>query len=170
MLPFIIACEIGFWVILLLGLALRYVARRPRFGALFLIATPLIDIALLVCTVIDLRNGHTPHWSHSMAAFYLGFSIVFGKSMINFADRTFQRKVLHLSPIKPPTNEWKLFVQAVAATLIAMAITELCILATPSTAFGLRDAYKSGVAILFIWFITGPLWTSLKPSKAAAAR
>lgn len=158
MLPYIIACELGFWVAVILGLTLRYVARRPRLGVAFLLATPAIDVALLALSIIDLRNGGQPHWSHSMAAFYIGFSVAFGKRMINFADRIYQRKVLHLQPSTPETNEWTLFGLAVLATVISVAITEVCIRLAPIGALGLRDAYKSCAVMLIIWLITGPLW------------
>lgn len=168
MLPFIIACEIGFWLAITLGLTLRYAARKPRLGAAFLIATPLIDIALLIFTVLDLRNGATPHWSHSMAAFYIAFSIIFGRNFIESADRFYQRKFLHVDVPKPEDRKWRQFGLAVVATLIAVAITEVCILLTPIAALGMRDAYKTGVTVLFIWLITGPLWPKRFLRRSAA--
>jgi hypothetical protein len=35
----------------------RYLLRRPRLGMALLVATPLIDLALLAATTIDLRRG-----------------------------------------------------------------------------------------------------------------
>lgn len=36
MLTFIVVCELGFWVLLAAGLAVRYPLRRPRTGLVFL--------------------------------------------------------------------------------------------------------------------------------------
>ena len=40
----IVACEIGFWVVLAAGLLTRYVLRRPRAGAALLVCVPLVDL------------------------------------------------------------------------------------------------------------------------------
>jgi hypothetical protein len=53
----IVAAEIAFWLALLAGLVTRYLLRRPRLGMALLVATPLIDLALLAATTIDLRRG-----------------------------------------------------------------------------------------------------------------
>ena len=53
----IVACEVGFWVVLLAGLVARYVLRRPRLGGALLVCVPLVDLALLVASVVDLRGG-----------------------------------------------------------------------------------------------------------------
>ena len=39
----IVACEVGFWVILLLALAVRYVRREERLSRVLLFCLPLID-------------------------------------------------------------------------------------------------------------------------------
>lgn len=103
-----------------------------------------------------------------MAAFYIGFSIIFGRNLIESADRFYQRKVLHIDAPKPEPREWKSFGLAIIATLIAVAITEVCILFTPAAALGLRDAYKTAVMVLFFWLITGPLWPKRSPRHAGA--
>ena len=46
----ILAAEVAFWLILLSGLAARYVFGRPRLGLALLVATPLVDLALLGAT------------------------------------------------------------------------------------------------------------------------
>ena len=85
----IIAAEVAFWVVIVLGLVVRYVLRLPTFGAILLALTPIIDLALLVLLVIDLRDGATAHWSHGLGAIYLGFSIVYGPRMVRWADARF---------------------------------------------------------------------------------
>lgn len=75
MLPVIIACEISFWVVLLLGLTTRYLLRMPRLGAALLLCVPLVDLALLLATLFHLRSGATADWADGLAALYLGFTI-----------------------------------------------------------------------------------------------
>ncbi|MFJ7935228.1 hypothetical protein [Sporosarcina sp. NPDC096371] len=85
----IIACEISFWVVILLGLITRYLFKRERLGFFFLALTPVIDLLLLIVTATDLYNGATATQVHAIAAIYLGVSIAFGKSMIRWADERF---------------------------------------------------------------------------------
>ncbi|WP_342599394.1 2TM domain-containing protein [Psychrobacillus sp. FSL H8-0483] len=85
----IIACEVGFWVVILLGLISRYIFKREKLGIFFLALTPVIDLVLLAITAIDLYNGAIATLAHAIAAVYLGVSIAFGKSMIQWADEKF---------------------------------------------------------------------------------
>ena len=85
----IIACEIGFWVVILAGLITRYIFNKKRLGLFFLALTPVIDLLLLLVTASDLYNGAVATQIHALAAIYLGVSIAFGKSMIRWADERF---------------------------------------------------------------------------------
>ncbi|MBB4827062.1 hypothetical protein HNO89_004353 [Sporosarcina luteola] len=85
----IIACEIGFWVVILAGLITRYVFNKKRLGLFFLALTPVIDLLLLLVTASDLYNGAVATQVHAIAAIYLGVSVAFGKSMIRWADERF---------------------------------------------------------------------------------
>ena len=62
---------------------------QKKLGALLLLCTPLIDVVLLVVTVIDLRRGTEASIVHGLAAIYIGVSIVYGHSMIKWADVRF---------------------------------------------------------------------------------
>ena len=64
----IVACEVGFWLVLTAGLGARYVLRRPRLGAVLLMTVPVVDLVLLVATVMDLRGGGTASPAHALAA------------------------------------------------------------------------------------------------------
>lgn len=87
MLVFIIGCEIGFWVLLTLGLTLRYLIHARRASNIALLSVPLVDVALLVVTVIDLRSSETvATWQHGLAAAYLGYTVAFGHRTIRWAD------------------------------------------------------------------------------------
>ncbi|CAI6085861.1 hypothetical protein PAECIP112173_04786 [Paenibacillus sp. JJ-100] len=87
---FIIACEIAFWVFVAAGLSVRYMLGNKRLGMALLVATPIIDVLLLIATVIDLHSGATASMVHGIAAIYIGVSIAFGHQMIAWADRYFQ--------------------------------------------------------------------------------
>ena len=50
----IVACEIGFWVVIALGLITRYIFKREKLGFFFLALTPVIDLILLH------RHGNRP--------------------------------------------------------------------------------------------------------------
>ncbi|HET9423195.1 MAG TPA: hypothetical protein VFO49_18795, partial [Nocardioides sp.] len=82
----IVACEVGFWLLLVAGLLARYALRRPRLGAALLLLTPLVDVVLLVATTIDLRRGAEASAVHALAAIYIGVSVAFGPAMVRWAD------------------------------------------------------------------------------------
>ncbi|WP_189026792.1 hypothetical protein [Paenibacillus albidus] len=89
---FIIGCEVAFWVFVLAGLTFRYILKQPRIGAVLLYSTPVVDLALIVATVLDLRAGTPANFAHSLSAIYIGASIAFGHSMINWADVRFAHR------------------------------------------------------------------------------
>ncbi|MGG3572942.1 hypothetical protein ABES80_10725 [Bacillus gobiensis] len=94
----IIACEIAFWVVIAIGLVTRYVLKQNKLGLIFLALTPVIDLILLVITGIDLYGGAEATTAHAIAAVYIGVSIAFGKSMIEWADERFQYYVTKKGP------------------------------------------------------------------------
>lgn len=91
-LAIIIACEIGFWVFVVLGLLARYVLRWRRTGAVLLAMTPVVDLVLLTAVIINLQGGGTATFFHGLAALYLGVSIVYGHKMIKWADARFAHR------------------------------------------------------------------------------
>ncbi|MBM6405677.1 hypothetical protein JQN72_15655 [Phycicoccus sp. CSK15P-2] len=82
----IVGCEVLFWVLVVAGLVARYALHRARLGAALLLATPLVDLALLVVAVADLRRGGTASTGHALAAVYVGVSVGFGRTMVRRAD------------------------------------------------------------------------------------
>ena len=88
----IVVCEIAFWVAIVSGLVLRYLARMPRAGLLVLALVPLIDLVLLIATAVNLRAGESATVAHSLAAFYRGFSISYGHRLIRLADIRFAHR------------------------------------------------------------------------------
>ncbi|MEV0650602.1 hypothetical protein AB0I28_35640 [Phytomonospora sp. NPDC050363] len=87
MAAFIIGAEVAFWVFIALGLVVRYLFKMRKTSVFVLLLVPLIDVVLLAVAVIHMRDGATADLTHSLAALYLGFSVVFGHSMIRWADQ-----------------------------------------------------------------------------------
>jgi hypothetical protein len=145
----IVICEVGFWLLLAAGLALRYLARMPRAGVAVLLCEPLLEVVLLVVTAIDLRNGAAPDWKHGLAAVYIGFTVTHGHYMIKWADG----HVLHRfaggpRPAGPPrygmaraVHEWKMCARAVGAAAIAAALLQLAVwyVGDPGQSASLRE-------------------------------
>lgn len=82
----IVACEVGFWVILFLGLLLRYGFNAPQLGNVVLFFVPLLDLILLAASALDLHSGGTAKAIHGLAAVYLGVSLVYAHSLIKWMD------------------------------------------------------------------------------------
>ena len=90
---FVIAAEVAFWLILLAGLVIRYALRRPRAGMALLVATPVVDLLLLVVATIDLRRGGEAALPHALAAVYVGVSVAWGKQMVAWADARYAHRL-----------------------------------------------------------------------------
>ena len=83
----IITAEVAFWLCLFGGMFLRYALKLPKAGIVLLAATPLIDLALLVYTFWSLADTHRANFFHAFGAFYVVFSIVFGKDLVLALDK-----------------------------------------------------------------------------------
>lgn len=131
----IVLCEIAFWVLLALGLALRYVAGKPRLGGAVLLCEPLLELVLLVVTAVDLKNGAAPDWKHGLAAVYIGFTVGLGHSTIRWVDaRVAHRFAGGPPPVKPPkygtaraVHEWKVAGRWSVAAMTALALLQAAI-------------------------------------------
>ncbi len=102
MFAFVVAAEIAFWLILVSGLATRYVLGRPRLGMALLVATPVVDLALLAATTVDLRRGGDAALSHALAAVYIGVSVAWGQRMVSWADVRFAHRFAGGPPPEQP--------------------------------------------------------------------
>jgi hypothetical protein len=92
MIALIVACEIGFWVLLVSGLFARYVLKWRRVSGVLLVSVPVVDVVLLAATAIDLRSGAEATLGHGLAAVYLAVTVVFGHRMIRWADVRFAHR------------------------------------------------------------------------------
>ncbi|MFI0903598.1 hypothetical protein ACH4TE_08605 [Streptomyces sioyaensis] len=177
----IIVCEVGFWVLLAAGLALRYLAGMRRTGAAVLLMEPLLELVLLAVTAIDLKNGATADWKHGLAAVYIGYTVAYGHYTITWIDgHVAHRFAGGPRPVKPPRygmararHEGVLWLRtvlmaAVAATLLQCAIWYVGDGDTGSLrswqAVTLRTVVLHGVIAL-----TYLLWPKKDPGRGAAA-
>ncbi|MFD0024196.1 hypothetical protein [Streptomyces sp. NPDC058382] len=131
----IVLCEIAFWVLLAGGLALRYVAKRPRLGGAVLLCEPLLEVVLLVVTAVDLKNGAAPDWKHGLAAVYIGFTVGLGHSTIRWVDaRVAHRFAGGPPPVRPPkygmaraAHEWRVAGRWTLAAVTALALLQAAV-------------------------------------------
>jgi hypothetical protein len=165
----ILACEIGFWVVLLLGLACRYLLRREQLSRALLIGLPLIDVLLLVFTAIDLRQGAIPTFAHGLAAAYVGFTVAFGALAVRWADAHFaHRFAAGPEPQRPPSRGWPavrhefhLWARCVVACIITMCLVEalLQFVGPGEATEPLLTWHKHAFGCIVIWFFFGPVWS-----------
>ena len=162
-LALIIACEVGFWVVLTAGLAARYVFRRPDLGAALLACVPLVDLGLLIAATVDLTRGATAEWSHGLAAAYIGFSVAFGPAMVSWADERFAHSFAG-APLRPrpprrgrerARREWGEFAEASLAWAIACGLLcgAIVIVGDPSRTRSLEEWIARLTMVLGIWGI-----------------
>ncbi|CAM5582205.1 hypothetical protein SAVIM338S_05046 [Streptomyces avidinii] len=132
--PLIIACEVGFWVLLAGGLALRYLAKMPKLGAAVLLCEPLLELVLLVVTTLDLRGGAQPDWKHGLAALYLGYTVAYGHYTVKWLDGHAAHRLA--GGPKPAgagygkaraVHEWKLFARTLVAAAVAIGLLQLAV-------------------------------------------
>lgn len=129
----IIACEVGFWVLLVAGLALRYLAKMPRTGAAVLLMEPVLELVLLIVTAIDLKNGATADWKHGLAALYIGYTVAYGHYTIKWVDSHFlYRFAGGPRPVKRygmdyAKHEAKLLLRTVVWVAVSVALLQVAI-------------------------------------------
>lgn len=166
----IIAGEVGFWVFLLVGLVARYPLRMRRFSTVVLFALPVIDLAVLAVTVINLAGGAKANLSHGLAAVYLGFSVVFGPSMVRWADVRFAHRFAGGPPPPPKpagrakvAKEWRDWGRCVLAAVISAALLlgAILMIGRPNEVQPLWNWLPRLGGLVGAWLIFGPVWVEL---------
>ncbi len=163
--------EIAFWVAIAAGLVARYLLKLRRTSVVLLLLTPVIDLVVLAGTVIDLRDGAKANFVHGLAAVYLGFSVVFGHSMIKWADVRFAHRFAGGPPPHKPDGreklraEWRDWGKCVAAcALAAVVLLGLIFLVGDTERVAPLWGWLPRLGVVTaIWFATGPLWQQLTP-------
>lgn len=173
----IVACEIGFWVLIVAGLVARYLLKQPTLGIVLLALTPVVDVVLLIVTALDLIAGATATVFHGVAAIYLGFSLVYGKRMIRWADKRFAHKFANGSaPVVLSGRAYavacaKDLVRTVVAAIIAAGVTGVLTLVAgdpdrTTQLYGVYQILFLIVAIEAVWTVSYFIW----PKKSPAAK
>lgn len=165
----ILACEVGFWVVLVVALAVRYLLARERLSRALLVCLPLIDVLLLVFTAIDLRRGSTATFAHGLAAAYVGFTVAFGGMAVRWADAHFaHRFAAGPVPAKAPSRGWEavrydfnLWGRCIAACIITVALVEMLVLivGNDEVTQPLLAWHKHAFGCVMLWFVFGPAWS-----------
>jgi hypothetical protein len=165
----IVACEVGFWVVLLLALAVRYLIGKEQLSRALLVCLPLIDLLLLLFTATDLRRGTTATFAHGLAAAYVGFTVAFGGMAVKWADAHFaHRFAAGPSPTKAPSCGWelvrfdvKLWGRCIVACLITMALVEALVhfVGNSEATQALLAWHKHAFGCIVLWFFFGPAWS-----------
>ncbi|MFD3701858.1 hypothetical protein ACFWUP_01800 [Nocardia sp. NPDC058658] len=166
----IAACEVGFWVLVIGGLLLRYVIRLPRASTVTLALVPVLDVVLVVAVAIDLHRGGEVTFAHRVAGIYLGCTVMFGGRMIRWADERFaHRFAAGPAPVKVPKHgpertrkEWADFARWLGAAAIAGALTLVLsyTVADATQREQLMGVFGSLGVITVIWLLTGPVWVT----------
>ena len=165
----IVACEVGFWFILLLALAVRYLLHKEPLSRALLFCLPLIDVLLLLFTAIDLRQGTTATFAHGLAAAYVGFTVAFGGMAVKWADTHFaHRFAAGPAPAKAPSRGWeavrydfKLWGRCIVACGITVALVEALVhfVGAGEATQPLLVWHKHAFGCIVLWFIFGPAWS-----------
>lgn len=165
----IVACEIGFWVVLLGALAVRYLVRSKPLSRALLVCLPLIDLLLLYFTATDLRRGATATFAHGLAAAYIGFTVAFGGVAVRWADAHFAHRFAGgTTPAKVPSRGWalvrhdvKLWARCIAACLITMVLVEAlaAFMGGGEATQPLLAWQRHAFGCIVLWFFFGPLWS-----------
>jgi hypothetical protein len=165
----IVACEVGFWAVLLLALAARYLLRKRPLSRVLLVGLPLIDLLLLVVTAVDLRRGTTATFAHGLAAAYIGFAVAFGGMVVRWADERFAHR---FAGGPQPTNarrrgwelvryDLELWGRCLAACLVTVALVEALVhfVGDPIATEPLLDWHRHAFGCVVLWFCFGPAWS-----------
>jgi hypothetical protein len=172
----IAACEVGFWLLLVIGLLTRYVLRRRRASTVILLGVPLLDLVLVGASLLDVAQGAEPGPTHGLAALYLGFTLAFGHATIRAVDVRFAHRFAGGPvPVKPVRNgreklahEWREWGKAALMAGVTLAVSALIALVArlplPAGPALLDDPFwtwaVTAAVVAAIWFVAGPLWVS----------
>lgn len=168
----IITAEVLFWVFLLGGLLLRYLLGWKKVSIVLLVLTPVIDLILIALTYFDLSQGGRSHFVHGLSAFYVGYSLALGPTVIAEMDRKFAARFG--GEVLPEKSEptyreqvatWKKVIIATAITLALLVIGFFLVGFEGS--FWIIYWMIAAVFVVIAWWFIGP-FRALRKEKAHA--
>ena len=164
----IIACEAAFWFVLALALVARYVFRRMGLSRVLLFALPVVDLMLLVFTALDLRSGTPATFAHGLATAYVGFTVAFGGSLVDWADQRFAHRFAGgPPPVAAPSRGWrgvvyelKLWLRCIVAWVITLVLLVglIAYIDRESDTQALYVWFRIAFVSVVLWFVFGPVW------------
>ncbi|WP_328607975.1 hypothetical protein OG943_02245 [Amycolatopsis sp. NBC_00345] len=172
---FIVGGEVAFWLFIAGGLVARYPLKMKRFSTVLLAAVPVIDLVVLAATVVDLSRGAQPNTAHGLAAVYLGFSVVFGPSLVRWADVRFAHRFAGGPPPAPKKrgrvkarHEWREWGKCVLACAMAavLLLAAIFVIGKPGQAQPLWDWLPRLGAMAGAWLLLGPVWQEVFGSRS----
>ena len=165
----IVGCEVGFWLLLFSGFAVRYLLGRKKLSFYILASVPLVDLFLLLFTAFDLNNGNNASFAHGLAAAYIGFTVAFGSLLVTWADKWFAYKFADgANPSAGAGRGWALVIEdlklwlrclGAVAIIYVLVILMIEIVGDPAKTEDLQIWFKIPFFTVFFWFIFGPLWS-----------
>ncbi|MGF1428463.1 hypothetical protein [Kitasatospora sp. LaBMicrA B282] len=176
-LSLIVAAEVAFWLLLAAGLALRYVLRKPRAGAVVLLLLPVVDLLVLGASVVQLRRGATADFTNGLAALYVGFSLAYGPYVVRWADARAAHRWTG-APLPPKLygrlrarHEWRMLARTVLSCAIAAVLlfALIALVGDHSRTRALDDWYLVLARICGIHLLIAGSYT-LFPKKEPAAK
>ena len=171
----IIVCEVAFWVAIVAGLATRYLLRKPRLGATFLVLAPVIDVVLLALVAVDLSRGATATWHHGLAAIYIGVSVAYGRRMVAWADVRFAQLVAggpppeKLTGLRYTLKCWRdagltLLAVAIAAAILGGMVLLVDDAERTASLMGTFRILGIILAIDVVWAVSYTVWPKAAPA------
>ncbi|WP_420879085.1 hypothetical protein [Rhodococcus sp. (in: high G+C Gram-positive bacteria)] len=176
-LTMIIACEIGFWVLVIGGLTVRYLLRLRRTSTVMLSLLPVLDVLLLIVVAIDIHGGGEIGSAHRLVGIYLGWTVMFAHSTVRALDVRFAHKFAGgPPPVKRPksgpeafAHEMRAWLKWLCAAAIALAVTFglAATVANPEQAEQLRATVMPVGIITVGWLLFGPLWVNSRSDNSS---
>ncbi|MEU1041607.1 hypothetical protein ACFYP4_20095 [Streptomyces sp. NPDC005551] len=179
----IIACEVGFWVLLAAGLTARYLLGLRRTGLALLLGEPLLELVLFAATALDLKRGAEPGWEHGLAALYIGFTVAYGHCTVRWLDGHAAHRLAGGPPPVPPPryglararHEGGLWLRTLLAAAVACALLQGAI--TYVGEGGGTESLRSYQAVALrvagihgLTALTYLVWPKRRPASALPAR
>lgn len=167
----IVGCEAAFWLVLVLGLATRYLLHQERLSGVLLFSLPVVDLLLLAFTAMDLKAGRTATFAHGLATAYVGFTVAFGSLAVKWLDQRFAHWFAGGPPPNTSPSGWwpavredlLLWLRCILAWIIAIVllIGLIAFVNDERVTEALGDWFRYALGSVFFWFLFGPLWSAL---------
>ncbi|HIW28816.1 MAG TPA: hypothetical protein H9987_02225 [Candidatus Luteococcus avicola] len=165
----ILGCEIAFWLLILVGLSVRYLAGHRTLGLTLLAAAPLIDLVLLGASAVSARQGDPLGLGHALAPIYIGFSVAHGKVLIRWADVRFAHLVGGgAAPVRATGRAhtldcWRDLARTVLAAAVTMVLTAgMIVLADSDQATAALSRTHRWMAVVVVaealWALSFTIW------------